>query len=86
MESAMDNRLERILPRVQKPARYTGGEYNQIIKDKSKVDIRLAFCFPDTYEIGMSNLGMSILYHTMNSLDFGGGMVRAGVRPLGGYV
>lgn len=66
----MDNRLERILPRVQKPARYTGGEYNQIIKDKAAVDIRLAFCFPDTYEIGMSNLGMSILYHTMNSLDF----------------
>ena len=66
----MDKRLERILPRVQKPARYTGGEYNQIIKDKSKVDLRLAFCFPDTYEIGMSNLGMSILYHTMNSLDF----------------
>ena len=66
----MDKRLERILPRVQKPARYTGGEYNQIIKDKDAVDIRLAFCFPDTYEIGMSNLGMSILYHTMNSLDF----------------
>ena len=66
----MDKRLERILPRVQKPARYTGGEYNQIIKDKSSVDIRMAFCFPDTYEIGMSNLGMSILYHTMNSLDF----------------
>ena len=66
----MDKRLERILPRVQKPARYTGGEYNQIIKDKNKLDLRLAFCFPDTYEIGMSNLGMSILYHTMNSLDF----------------
>ena len=66
----MDKRLERILPRVQKPARYTGGEYNQIIKNKDQVDIRLAFCFPDTYEIGMSNLGMSILYHTMNSLDF----------------
>ena len=66
----MDKRLERILPRVQKPARYTGGEYNQIIKDKEKADIRLAFCFPDTYEIGMSNLGMSILYHTMNSLDY----------------
>ena len=66
----MDKRLERILPRVQKPARYTGGEYNQIRKDKAAVDIRLAFCFPDTYEIGMSNLGMSILYHTMNSLDF----------------
>ena len=66
----MDKRLERILPRVQKPARYTGGEYNQIIKDKAQVDLRLAFCFPDTYEIGMSNLGLSILYHTMNSLDF----------------
>ena len=66
----MDKRLERILPRVQKPARYTGGEYNQIIKNRDEVDIRLAFCFPDTYEIGMSNLGMSILYHTMNSLDF----------------
>ena len=66
----MDKRLERILPRVQKPARYTGGEYNQIIKDKNSVDIRLAFCFPDTYEIGMSNQGMSILYDTMNSLDY----------------
>ena len=64
----MDKRLKRILPRVQKPARYTGGEYNQILKDPSSVDLRLAFCFPDTYEIGMSNLGMSILYHTMNSL------------------
>lgn len=66
----MDKRLERILPKVQKPARYTGGEYNAIIKDKSAVDIRLAFCFPDTYEIGMSNQGMSILYHTMNSLPY----------------
>ena len=66
----MDKRLERILPRVQKPARYTGGEYNQILKDKSAVELRVAFCFPDTYEIGMSNLGMSILYHTMNSLDY----------------
>ena len=66
----MDKKLERILPRVQKPARYTGGEYNQIIKDKEKVDLRVAFCFPDTYEIGMSNLGMSILYHTMNSLPY----------------
>ena len=66
----MDKKLERILPRVQKPARYTGGEYNQIMKDKRAVDLRVAFCFPDTYEIGMSNLGMSILYHTMNSLDY----------------
>ena len=66
----MDKRLKRILPRVQKPARYTGGEYNQILKNKDEVELRLAFCFPDTYEIGMSNLGLSILYHTMNSLDF----------------
>ena len=66
----MDKRLERILPRVQKPARYTGGEYNQIIKNKEDIDIRVAFCFPDTYEIGMSNLGMSILYSTMNELPY----------------
>ena len=66
----MTDTLHRILPQVQKPARYVGGEFNAIMKDKSKVDTRVAFCFPDTYEIGMSNLGMSILYHTMNSLDF----------------
>ena len=66
----MDKRLERILPKVQKPARYTGGEYNQIIKNKDEVELRLAFCFPDTYEIGMSNLGMSILYSTMNELSY----------------
>ncbi len=64
----MDQRLERILPRVQKPARYTGGEYRQIIKDKTEVDLRLAFCFPDIYEIGMSNIGMRILYATMNQM------------------
>ena len=56
----MDKRLERILPRVQKPARYVGGEYNSVVKDKAQVDTRVAFCFPDTYEIGMSNLGMRI--------------------------
>ncbi len=66
----MDKRLERILPKVQKPARYTGGEYNQIIKNKDDVELRMAFCFPDTYEIGMSNLGMGILYHTMNALPY----------------
>ena len=65
----MDQRLERILPRVQKPARYTGGEYRQIIKDKAEVDLRLAFCFPDIYEIGMSNLGMRILYGVMNNIE-----------------
>lgn len=66
----MDKRLERILPKVQKPARYTGGEYNEIIKNKDEVELRLAFCFPDTYEIGMSNLGMGILYSTMNELPY----------------
>lgn len=65
----MDKRLERILPRVQKPARYVGGEYNAVLKDKAQVDTRIAFCFPDTYEIGMSNLGMRILYGVMNGMD-----------------
>ena len=65
----MDKRLERILPRVQKPARYVGGEYNAVMKDLSQVDTRVAFCFPDTYEIGMSNLGMRILYGIMNNME-----------------
>jgi len=65
----MDKRLRRILPKVQKPARYTGGEYNQIIKDKASVDLRMALCFPDTYEIGMSNLGIKILYGAINEMD-----------------
>lgn len=65
----MTGKLERILPNVQKPARYTGGEYREIIKNKDEVDVRVAFCFPDTYEIGMSNLGMRILYGIMNNMD-----------------
>ena len=64
----MTDTLHRILPQVQKPARYVGGEYNQIVKDKRDVDVRVAFCFPDTYEIGMSNIGMRILYGLMNEL------------------
>ena len=60
---------QRILPRVQKPARYTGGEYNEIKKKLEDVRVRVAFCFPDTYEIGMSNLGMRILYGVMNRMD-----------------
>ena len=64
----MDKKLERILPLVQKPARYTGGEYSEIQKDKSEVDLRMALCFPDTYEIGMSNTGMRILYQVLNDL------------------
>ena len=62
----MDRTLEHILPNVQKPARYTGGEYNAVVKDRGKVDLRYALCFPDTYEIGMSNLGCRILYGMMN--------------------
>ena len=62
-------KIESILPLVQKPARYTGGELNSVVKDKTKVDLRFAFCFPDTYEIGMSHLGMKILYSLINSRD-----------------
>ena len=65
----MTNLLQRILPTVQKPARYTGGEYNEIKKDLSDVRVRIAFCFPDTYEIGMSNVGMRILYGVMNEMS-----------------
>ena len=65
----MTDLLHRILPNVQKPARYVGGEYNEIVKDKASVDTRVAFCFPDTYEIGMSNMGMRILYGLMNKMD-----------------
>ena len=61
--------LERILPAVTKPARYTGGEYNAIMKDKQKVDLRFAFCFPDVYEIGMSHLGLRILYGVINERE-----------------
>ena len=55
-----------ILCKVEKPARYVGGELNQVIKNPSEVDIRFAFCFPDVYEVGMSHLGTRILYHTIN--------------------
>ena len=65
----MTQLLQRILPTVQKPARYTGGEYNEVKKDPAQVRVRVAFCFPDTYEIGMSNVGMRILYGVMNQMD-----------------
>lgn len=61
--------VEKILQYVQKPARYSGGELNSVIKDADKVDIRYAFCFPDIYEIGMSHLGMKILYGLVNERD-----------------
>ena len=66
----MDNKkLERLLLSVQKPGRYSGGEINSVIKNKDNIDVRFAFCFPDTYEIGMSHLGMKILYSQFNSRD-----------------
>ena len=65
----MTDLRNRILPKVQKPARYTGGEYNEIKKDLDTVRVRIAYCFPDTYEIGMSNVGMRILYGVMNQMD-----------------
>ena len=60
------NISNQLLQKVEKPAAYIGGEYNSVVKDKDKVNIRFAFCFPDTYEIGMSHLGMKILYHVLN--------------------
>ena len=66
----MDNKqFEKLLLSVQKPGRYTGGEINSVIKNKEDVDIRFAFCFPDTYEIGMSHLGMKILYSQFNERE-----------------
>ena len=65
----MNPKLRRILPNVQKPARYVGGEFGQILKDKKNIRTRVAFCFPDTYEIGMSNLGLHILYQELNARE-----------------
>ena len=65
----MQKNLSTILKAVQKPGRYTGGEFGQIIKDKNKISVRVAFCFPDTYEIGMSNLGLKILYGALNEME-----------------
>ena len=58
--------MSSILKSVQKPGRYIGGEYNSVMKNKDEVKCRFAFCFPDTYEIGMSNLGVRILYDVLN--------------------
>ena len=63
----MDRKIEAILKKVSKPGRYIGGEIGEILKDKSKMNCRWAFCFPDNYEIGMSNLGLPILYDCLNA-------------------
>ncbi len=62
----LSDRIERLLPDVQKPVRYIGGEYGAVMKNANEVDVRFAFLFPDTYEVGMSHLGMRILYHIIN--------------------
>ena len=62
--------LSDILLKVQKPARYIGGEQGAIIKDKNNIDVRFAFCFADSYEVGMSHLGMKILYSVANTPDW----------------
>ena len=58
--------LDRILPTVRKPARYTGGEWNSVVKDWTTCQVRWALAFPDIYELGMSNLGLAILYDLLN--------------------
>ena len=58
--------LDRILPNVQKPGRYTGGEYNSVQKDWDIIDVKVALAFPDVYDLGMSNLGLAILYDILN--------------------
>ena len=63
----MDDLLDRILPTVTKPGRYTGGEWNSAVKDWHACDVRWALAFPETYEIGMSNLGLAILYDILNA-------------------
>ena len=65
----LKEKIEKYLLSVQKPARYIGGEAGSIYKDKSKVDVRFAFCFPDCYDIGMSHLGMKILYSLTNQRE-----------------
>lgn len=65
----ISDKLEKVLLSVQKPARYSGGELNSVVKNADDVDIRFAFCFPDTYEVGMSHLGMKILYSLFNNRD-----------------
>ncbi|MBP3760360.1 MAG: TIGR03960 family B12-binding radical SAM protein [Ruminococcus sp.] len=65
----LKEKIEKHLLEIQKPSRYIGGEVGSITKDKSKIDVRFAFCFPDTYDIGMSHLGMKILYSLTNERE-----------------
>lgn len=66
---SLSDRIEKLFMSVQKPVRYMGGEFNAVMKDPASVNVRYAFLFPDTYEVGMSHLGMKILYHAINNLE-----------------
>lgn len=65
----LKTKIEKLALRSNKPSRYIGGEVGSVVKDKSKIDVRFAFCFPDTYEVGMSHLGMKILYGLKNQRE-----------------
>ena len=66
----INKQIEPYLLKLKKPGRYVGGEINSVYKNKDDVDVRFAFCFPDTYEIGMSHLGMKILYSQFNEVPY----------------
>lgn len=66
----LSRKLKRILPRVQKPARYVGGEWGSVVKDPEQIELRFGMCFPDVYEVGMSHLGSRILYGLLNAQDY----------------
>ncbi len=67
--SSVQKELDRLLLKVEKPARYIGGELHSVVRDPSADTVRFAFCFPDLYEIGMSYMGLNILYHLLNKTD-----------------
>ena len=69
MNNEVNERFERLLEQVKKPAQYIGGEHNSEVIPFSQAKLRFAFCFPDIYEIGMSHLGIKILYHIINSME-----------------
>ena len=78
---SLSERIDALLERVEKPVRYMGGEFGCVMKDPESVDVRYAFLFPDTYEVGMSHLGMTLSYHQCAR----GRLVRARVFAVGGY-
>ena len=68
-KNKVQEKLDILLNKVNKPARYIGGEPGSILKKDGEFNIRFAFCFPDTYEIGMSSMGLALLYNVLNKSD-----------------